>query len=127
VNDLSFVTKVIKGIQYDISVKDASNNYISTEGLTYIRIQNDYQDTGKVSLASRQRNRFNVWKIKKIPRNILQANKISRVRNDWHLVTLYYDNSSYFGLYPSITPAFSIGLSPPSFLVSKILPIKFLK
>lgn len=94
VNDLSFVTKVIKGIQYDISVKDASNNYISTEGLTHIRIQNDYQDTGKVSLASRQRNRFNVWKIKKIPRNILQANKISRVRNDWHLVTLYYDNSS---------------------------------
>jgi len=94
INELADITKVLKFIQYDLTVKDTLGNYFTNEGLTHIRIQADYQDTGKVSLTARQRNRFNLWRIFRVPRNILQTGKISRIRNDWFRVTLYFDNVS---------------------------------
>jgi hypothetical protein len=87
-------TKVVKYIQYDCINKDVAGNYLPNEGLDTIRLKNDYQDTGVVSLTNRQRNRFNVWKIKRVPRNSLSLNKISRVRSDWFTINLGLNNTN---------------------------------
>jgi hypothetical protein len=92
VSDLPTLTKVIKFINYDIIAKNAIGT-TQNEGLSSIRVSDDYQDSGIVSLSGRQRNRFNTWKIQKIPRNASQPGKISRIRNDWFKVSLFYDNS----------------------------------
>lgn len=93
INNEPTLTKILRCIQYDVIAKDTNGNLLN-EGLTSIRISNEYQDTGKVSLLNRQKNRFNTWKIWKIPRNTLVPNRISRIRNDWFKVSLYFQNES---------------------------------
>jgi hypothetical protein len=85
-------TKLIRFMDYDLVSKDLSGNFVTGEGMDNIRIENNYQDTNTISLTGRQKLRFNRWRIQRLPRNTNQPGKISRMRNDWNLVTLEFNN-----------------------------------
>lgn len=93
--------KVFSNIDYRMDVFDASNNtYLADDTLTAIRVTNEYQDTGEVSL-SRLKNvsysksyhhkdanlqkKFKIWRIQ-IPRD--NTRKLDRIRNPWCKITL---------------------------------------
>ena len=93
--------KIFSNIDYRMDVFNASNNtYLADDTLTAIRVTNEYQDTGEVSL-SRLKNvsysksyhhkdanlqkKFKIWRIQ-IPRD--NTNKLDRIRNPWCKITL---------------------------------------
>lgn len=93
--------KIFSNIDYRMDVFDASNNtYLADDTLTAIRVTNEYQDTGEVSL-SRLKNvsysksyhhkdanlqkKFKIWRIQ-IPRD--NTHRLDRIRNPWCKITL---------------------------------------
>ncbi len=93
--------KIFSNIDYRMDVFDADNNtYIADDTLTAIRVTNEYQDTGEISL-SRLKNasysksyhhkdanlqkKFKIWRIQ-IPRD--NTHKLDRIRNPWCKITL---------------------------------------
>ena len=99
-------SKILRFIDYDLVMKDLSGNFVTGEGLDNIRVKNNYQDTNTIALTGRQRLMFNRWRIQRIPRNTNQPGKISRMRNDWHLVTLEFSN--FLNRYINLERIFSI-------------------
>ena len=93
--------KIFSNIDYRMDVFNASNNtYLADDTLTAIRVTNEYQDTGEVSL-SRLKNvsysksyhhkdanlqkKFKIWRIQ-IPRD--NTRRLDRIRNPWCKITL---------------------------------------
>ena len=93
--------KIFSNIDYRMDVFNVSNNtYLADDTLTAIRVTNEYQDTGEVSL-SRLKNvsysksyhhkdanlqkKFKIWRIQ-IPRD--NTHKLDRIRNPWCKITL---------------------------------------
>ena len=93
--------KIFSNIDYRMDVFNANNNtYIADDTLTAIRVTNEYQDTGEVSL-SRLKNvsysksyhhkdtnlqkKFKIWRIQ-IPRD--STHRLDRIRNPWCKITL---------------------------------------
>ena len=93
--------KIFSNIDYRMDVFNASTNtYLADDTLTAIRVTNEYQDTGEVSL-SRLKNvsysksyhhkdanlqkKFKIWRIQ-IPRD--NTHKLDRIRNPWCKITL---------------------------------------
>lgn len=102
-NDNPNITKIFDTIE--MRADKYSNNkllgdkYTTTvqEGqpFNFIRVNNEYQDTGKVLFnASSLRKKFRVWRAI-VPRKV---NTMERIRNPWTKITLGNDNLSNFDL-----------------------------
>jgi hypothetical protein len=65
---------------------------LPTTGLTKVRVYNDYQDSGEVTLTLRDNvfKKFRSWKVN-LPRN---AESRDRIRNPWTFVEFTFDNNS---------------------------------
>jgi len=73
------------------SFRDNNKLVDRTKTITAFRIQNEYQDTGKILYSSgRIKRRFDKWRVK-IPRDI--NNNRARLRSSYFIVTLYFDNT----------------------------------
>lgn len=95
VNSLAVANKIFRFLEYNSIVKDfsiPSGPVVQDQGLSSILIQNDYQNSGKVSLDERQKRRFRKWRVK-LPRDINSQNALGRFRGTYFDVTLYFDNS----------------------------------
>ena len=93
--------KVFSNIDYRMDVFNASNNtYLADDTLTAIRVTNEYQDTGEVSLSrlkdvsysksyhhkdANLQKKFKIWRIQ-IPRD--NTHRLDRIRNPWCKITL---------------------------------------
>lgn len=82
---------ILNGASYKLELTDSSGNEVPNEGLTGVRVYNDYQDSGNVSLVMRQNvfKKFRNWKVN-FPR---QANSRDRVRSAWGFAEFSFDNS----------------------------------
>lgn len=90
--------KIFSNIDYRMDMQDTDNNYQHFDSLDYIRVVNEYQDTGEVPLNIRKnvtntrfvpgisniQKKFRIWRIQ-IPRN---HNSLDRIRNTWCSITL---------------------------------------
>ena len=98
-NSLSDFDKIFSNIDYRLDIKE-SGEYKHDKSLDYIRVENEYQDTGEVQLVNRKlvnnkitysssntnlKKKFRVWRIQ-IPRD--KAHKMDRIRNTWCKITL---------------------------------------
>jgi len=92
VNSIGVANKILRFVEYNAIVKDPNNAFVQDQALTSIEINNDYQSSGKVSLADRQKRRFRKWRIK-LPRDINSQDSLGRFRGTYFDVTLYFDNS----------------------------------
>jgi len=82
------VNTILEHIEYTSIAKDALGNHID-EGITHIRVKNDYQDSGKV--AVNQKFKFRKWRIIP-PRN---ESDRTRMRGNYHEITLYFSPGQY--------------------------------
>ena len=95
VNSLGVANKILRFLEYNSVVKDfslGSEPVIQDQGLSSIKIENDYQDSGKQSLDERQKRRFRKWRIKP-PRDNKSQSALGRFRGTYFDITLYFDNS----------------------------------
>lgn len=91
--------KIFSNIDYRADVFNPSDAYLPEASLDYIRVVNEYQDTGIVPLTrlksvtnpksyhhngTNLQKKFRIWKIQ-IPR---QQNSLNRIRNPWCRITL---------------------------------------
>lgn len=90
--------KIFSNIDYRMDMQDTDNDYQHFDSLDYIRVVNEYQDTGEVPLNIRKnatntrfvpgisniQKKFRIWRIQ-IPRN---HNSLDRIRNTWCSITL---------------------------------------
>jgi len=82
--------KIFSNLEYRMDIKGA-NYYLHKKSFDYIRVTNEYQDTGVVSLLnikdkpSNLKKKFRVWGIQ-IPRD--SVHKRDRIRNTWCKTTL---------------------------------------
>jgi hypothetical protein len=91
INSEPILNKILRFIEYNCITKEGET-IIQDTGFTAIRIYNDYQDSGKVSLSDRQVRRFRKFRIK-VPRDQNSASQLGRFRGTYFDVTLYFDNS----------------------------------
>jgi len=95
VNSLGVANKILRFLEYNSIVKDftlQSEPVVQDQGLSSIKIENDYQDSGKQSLDERQKRRFRKWRVK-LPRDKESQNALGRFRGTYFDITLYFDNS----------------------------------
>ncbi len=95
VNSLGVANKILRFLEYNSIVKDftlQSEPVVQDQGLSSIKIENDYQDSGKQSLDERQKRRFRKWRVK-LPRDNNSQNALGRFRGTYFDITLYFDNS----------------------------------
>lgn len=98
-NSLSDFDKIFSNIDYRLDIKELGE-YKHDKSLDYIRVENEYQDTGEVALVNRKlidnkvtysssntnlKKKFRVWRIQ-IPRD--ETHKMDRIRNTWCKITL---------------------------------------
>ena len=83
---------ILNGASYKLELTDQNNVELPTQGLTGVRVYNDYQDSGVVDLVLRQNafKKFRNWKIN-FPR---QRNTRERVRSAWGFAEFSFDNES---------------------------------
>lgn len=101
-NSLSDFDKIFSNIDYRLDIKE-SGEYKHDKSLDYIRVENEYQDTGEVKLVNRKivdnkvtysssntnlKKKFRIWRIQ-IPRDSMnEKHKMDRIRNTWCKITL---------------------------------------
>jgi hypothetical protein len=90
-NEKGVVNKLLQWVDYSLTLKAPNGLYINNVGLDNIRLFNDYQDTGVVSLQGRQKQRFRRWSVK-LPRDQNSLNSLARMRGDWTKIMLSYNN-----------------------------------
>lgn len=93
--DMLVPTKVFDNVEmradlYDDGELVGGTYSISSQGgqpFDYIRVRNEYQDTGEVPLNARTfRKKFRVWRAQ-VPRDGTSAGDRARIRNPWALIT----------------------------------------
>tara|TARA_R110002012_G_scaffold182378_3_gene348764 strand:+ start:31467 stop:36008 length:4542 start_codon:yes stop_codon:yes gene_type:complete len=95
VNSLGVANKILRFLEYNSIVKDftlQTEPIVQDQGLSSIKIENDYQESGKESLDGRQKRRFRKWRVK-LPRDNKSQNALGRFRGTYFDITLYFDNS----------------------------------
>jgi len=82
---------ILNGASYKMELTDSSGKELPLVGLTGVRVYNDYQDSGEVSLVLRQNmfKKFRNWKVN-FPR---QASTRERVRSAWGFAEFSFDNT----------------------------------
>jgi hypothetical protein len=91
INEQADINKILRTIEFNSIVRDNNKLVDRTKTITAFRIQNEYQDTGKILYSSgRIKRRFDKWRVK-IPRDI--NNNRARLRSSYFIVTLYFDNT----------------------------------
>jgi hypothetical protein len=91
INEQADINKILRTIEFNSIVRDDNKVIDRTKTITAFRIQNEYQDTGKILYSSgRIKRRFDKWRVK-IPRDI--NNNKARLRSSYFIVTLYFDNT----------------------------------
>ena len=91
INEQADINKILRTIEFNSIVRDNNKLVDRTTTITAFRIQNEYQDTGKILYSSgRIKRRFDKWRVK-IPRDI--NNNRARLRSSYFIVTLYFDNT----------------------------------
>jgi len=94
INTQADLNKVLRTIEFNSIVRDSAKVVDRSQTITAFRIQNQYQDTGKVLFSSgRIKRKFDKWRLK-IPRDQNTVNKKGRIRSSYFVLTLYFDNSS---------------------------------
>lgn len=87
--DYSAINKVFDNIEFRGDILDDANQTTAECPINYIRIFNEYQDSGKVLFDNKtMRQKFRVWR-GLLPRH---KNSRSRIRNPWAKITLGNDN-----------------------------------
>jgi hypothetical protein len=81
---------ILNGASYKMELEDSNGLEVYNKGLTRVRLYNDYQDSGYVSLEMRKNvfKKFRNWKIN-FPRD---KNSRDRIRSAWGFVELVFDN-----------------------------------
>ena len=97
-NENPTYTKIFDTIEYRANFY-SNNNYVSDKSFDWIRVQNDYQDTGNKSLTQSRtyvyknnaslRHKFRIWRAQ-IPREL---NSRNRIRDIWSSITLGFNES----------------------------------
>jgi len=87
------VTKTIDNLEYLSEVYNSSKLDIYNETINRLRIRNEYQDTGLITLTNNIniKRRMRHWRTY-IPRD--SSDGKSRIRNPWAELTLEYDNNA---------------------------------
>jgi hypothetical protein len=87
-------TKEWNNIQWYSECYDSLNNNIFDETYEEVKIHNDYQDTGSISLSGDNiKRRFRQW-THSIKRDSLSQDKLARIRNPWIYVKLTKKNDN---------------------------------
>lgn len=95
------VSKIFSNIETRLDIYNKSgNNYTlqHNEFLDYIKVWNEYQDTGEVQLnyepilPSNTKKKFRIWRVQ-IPRDN-SGNKLDRIHNTWSYIKLGKRNNS---------------------------------
>lgn len=83
---------ILNGASYKRELTDSNGNEILLEGLTGVRVYNDYQDSGVVSLVIRQNvfKKFRNWTVQ-FPR---QSGSRDRVRSAWGFAEFSFENTN---------------------------------
>lgn len=90
-NAKSDINKILRTFEFNSIVRDDSKTVDRDTTITAFRIENEWQDTGKVLFSSgRIKRRFEKWRVK-IPRALGTG---GRLRSPFFKLTLYYDNIS---------------------------------
>lgn len=81
---------ILNNASYKMELTDQNGIEVLNKGLTGVRVYNDYQDSGVVSLVQRQNvfKKFRNWKIN-FPRN---KGTRDRVRSSWGFAEFSFDN-----------------------------------
>ena len=97
-NENPTYTKIFDTIEYRANFY-SNNNYVSDKSFDWIRVQNDYQDTGNKPLTQSRtyvyknnaslRHKFRIWRAQ-IPREL---NSRNRIRDIWSSITLGFNES----------------------------------
>lgn len=93
INHNSDLNKILRFIEFNSIVRNDFKIIDRTKTITAFRVQNEFQDTGKVLFSlvpSRFIRRFDKWRLK-IPRD--SSDHISRIRSTRFRLTLYFDNT----------------------------------
>jgi len=85
INSTPLLNKILRFIEYNCTVKDG-DTIVQSAGLTSIRVENDYQDSGIQPIE--QIHKFRKFRIK-VPRDQQEG----RFRSTYFKVSLYFDNS----------------------------------
>jgi len=93
------MSKILEVVEYGLQVRDIlTNEEVNNHALTGIRVKNEYQDTGKISLSTVSDTyhfqRFRKWRFNKL----FNASNNARLASTYHDVTLYYDNSTNYSI-----------------------------
>tara|TARA_R110000772_G_scaffold62137_2_gene139643 strand:+ start:4975 stop:9045 length:4071 start_codon:yes stop_codon:yes gene_type:complete len=83
---------VFNNASYKMEMTNSVGTDLPTVGLTRVRVYNDYQDSGTVTLTLRDNmfKKFRHWKVN-LPR---QAGSRDRMRNPWSFIEFTFDNTS---------------------------------
>ena len=81
---------VLNGLEYKLEALDSNGQILNLDGLTNVRVYNDYQDSEEVELILRKNSfkKFKKWNVK-LPRN---KGTRDRVRGPWGFVELIFKN-----------------------------------
>jgi hypothetical protein len=91
INPNADINKVLRFLEYNSIVRDDAKVIDRNATITAIKIDTQYQTTGKVPYStSRIKRRFDKWRVK-IPRDLTTQ---GRLRSTYFIVTLYFDNSN---------------------------------
>lgn len=86
VNSVPLLNKILRFVEYNCTVKNDIGIVQQSQGLTRIRVQNDYQDSGVVPIN--QIHRFRKFRVK-TPRD----ENDGRFRATYFNISLFFDNS----------------------------------
>lgn len=95
-NEDAAYTKIFDTIEYRADVYDKDGNLVSNRSFDWIRVANEYQNTGRKNLSQSRRTindtslrkKFRVWR-SQIPREGRE-----RIRNPWTSISLGFNESS---------------------------------
>lgn len=87
------VNKILRTIEFNSIVRDDNKSIDRQQTITGFKIENEYQDTGKINFDSgRIKRKFDKWRLK-IPRDQNTGNNRNRLRSSHFKLTLYFDNT----------------------------------
>lgn len=91
-SDKGDVTKIFNNLEYRAELYDTNSEDIYDETINRVRLYNEYQDTGFVTLVNDNnvKRRMRTWRYT-IPRET--GDNVSRMRNPWVHCELEYDNN----------------------------------
>jgi hypothetical protein len=92
-NENADINKILRTLEFNSVVRDNNKNVDRTQTITGFRVENEFQDTGKIAFSSgRIKRRFDKWRVR-LPRDINNPGK-DRLRSTHFVLTLYFDNTS---------------------------------